>query len=106
MKHGIFHSIKIKDSRKSIIGIGLSKCFMQSHFHKHFLTKTSSVNESWRVVRFSNESKGGFTTPFSVIIPPVIKSAGVTSKAGFQHSISMERKSKQIQHCYESKWLH
>ena len=49
---------------------------------------------SCRVARFSNESNGGFTTPFSVIIPPVIKSAGVTSKAGFQQSISKKIKKK------------
>ena len=43
------------------------------------------------VVKFSNVSKGAFTTPFSVMIPPVINSAGVTSKAGFQHSISIKK---------------
>ena len=48
------------------------------------------------VFRLSGESRGGFTTPFSVMIPPVIKSAGVTSKAGFQQSISKKIKRKQI----------
>ena len=44
------------------------------------------------VFRLSSESRGGFTTPRSVMIPPVIKSAGVTSKAGFQQSIPMRKR--------------
>ena len=49
------------------------------------------------VFRLSGESRGGFTTPFSVMIPPVIKSAGVTSKAGFQQSIPMRKKKTQFE---------
>jgi hypothetical protein len=37
--------------------------------------------------KFSRVPTGGWMTPNSVIIPPDISSAGVTSKAGFQHSM-------------------
>ena len=50
-----------------------------------FFNYLGKVN--FRVFRFSSESRGAFTTPFSVMIPPVIRSAGVTSKAGFQQQI-------------------
>ena len=50
-----------------------------------FFNYLGKVNS--RVFIFSSESRGAFTTPFSVMIPPVIRSAGVTSKAGFQQQI-------------------
>ena len=37
---------------------------------------------------------GACTTPYSVIKPPVIRSAGVTSKAGFQQAMSIKKVKK------------
>ena len=46
-------------------------------------------------LRFSGESIGGLSTPTSVIIP-LIRFAGVTSKAGFQQSIPYEMQNGNI----------
>ena len=41
------------------------------------------------MVALSDEDDDGTMIPFSVIIPPVMLQAGVTSNAGFQHEISL-----------------
>ena len=60
-----------KVPRRSVtIGIGPNHLFYDVYFNK---------------VIFALVSIGGLMTPNSVMIPPVISSAGVTSNAGFQH---------------------